>query len=100
MDDLKLPWYDEEGPYKDCDVITKSEYDLPAPYGGTGSNTILVFISSDQRDEACPDACLLVLSQAIGEGFWSRTFLTVETAKKAAEMWMKELVRRVTEPAE
>ena len=71
VEDLKLTWYDEEGPFKDMDVISRSVYDLPAPYNGVGSTTISVTISSDRRDEEKPDAALLVMVQYMGEGFYS-----------------------------
>ena len=71
MEDVKLTWHDEEGPFKDMDLISRSEYDLPAPYGGTGSTKIVVTISSDERDEEKPDAALLVMMQYMGVGFYS-----------------------------
>ena len=39
VDDLKLTWYGEEGPYKDQGVISRSHYDLPAPSGGVGCSS-------------------------------------------------------------
>ena len=96
MDEVKLIWQDEEGPFKDMDLISRSEYDLPAPYNGVGSTTISVTISSDRRDEEKPDAALLVMVQYMGEGFWSKTWPNVETAKKMAEKGMAELVQKVT----
>ena len=95
MDYIKLTWYGEEGPYKDMEVISRSGYDLPAPFGGVGSTTMLVTISSDQRDEEKPDACLMVLRQYSGEASWGRTFPNPETAKKVAERCMAELVQKV-----
>ena len=96
MDEVKLTWQDEEGPFKDRDVISRSEYDLPAPFGGVGSTTMLVTITSDQRDEEKPDAALLVMMQYMGEGFWAKTFPNPATAKKMAEIGMAELVQKVT----
>ena len=51
MDDVELIWQDREGPYKDRDVISRSEYELPVPYGRAGDTIVLVVISSDQREE-------------------------------------------------
>ena len=96
MDYIKLNWRDEEGPFKDRDVISRSEYDLPAPYNGVGSTTIRVTISSDERDEEKPDAALLVMMQYMGEGFWSKICPNSENAKKMAERGMAELVQKVT----
>ena len=96
MDQVKLTWQDEEGPFKDRDVISRSEYDLPAPYNGVGSTMIRVTISSDQRDEEKPDAALLVMNQYMGEGFWSKICPNSENAKKMAEIGIAELVQKVT----
>ena len=96
MEYIKLTWYDEEGPFKDMDIISRSEYDLPAPYNGVGSTTMLVTISRGQWDEEKPDACFMVLRQYSGEAFWGRTFPNPENAKKVAERCMAELVQKVT----
>ena len=98
MEDVKLTWYGtKRGPFKDRDVISRSEYDLPAPYNGVGSTMVVVTISSDQRDEEKPEAALLVMMQYMGDGLLEQDMPQLwRTAKKMAERGMAELVQKVT----
>ena len=84
MDDVKLTWHDRKGIHGDGDLVTRSECYLPDPFTEGRLNRVLIAISREEEDGQ-ESRYRLMLKQATGPGYRSRTFPTVEAAKQAAE---------------
>ena len=97
MDDVKLAWRDTEGPHKDGNLISRTEYGLPAQGTQEQGMTILIVISRESREEDDQVYCRLKLKEANGPGYKSKTFPTAQAAKQAAEELMARLTRQTLE---
>lgn len=97
MDDVKLAWRDTEGPHEDGDLISRTEYGLPAHGAQEQGTTILIVISREVREEDDQVYCRLKLKEANGPGFRSQTFTGTQAAKRAAEELMAGLTRQALE---
>ena len=97
MDDVKLAWRDTEGPHKDGNLISRTEYGLPAHSAQEQGMTILIVISRESRDDDDQVYCRLILKEANGPGFKSQTFTCTQAAKQAAEELMARLTRQALE---
>lgn len=97
MDDVKLAWRDTEGPHEDGDLISRTEYGLPAQGAQEQGTTILIVISREVREEDDRVYCQLKLKEANGPGFRSQTFTSTQAAKRAAEELMAGLTRQALE---
>ena len=94
---MKLTWRDTEGPHKDGDLISRTEYGLPAQSGQEQGTTVLIVISRESREDDDQVFCRLILKKANGPGYRSRTFPTSQAAKQAAEELMARLTRQALE---
>ena len=94
MDDVKLAWRDTEGPHEDGDLISRTEYGLPAQGAQEQGTTILIVISREVREEDEQVYCRLKLKEVNGPGYKSKTFSTSQAAKQAAEELMARLTRQ------
>ena len=94
MDDVKLSWRDTEGPHEDGDLISRTEYGIPAHSTQELGMTILIVISREVREEDDRVYCRLKLKEANGPGFRSQTFTGTQAAKQAAEELMAGLTRQ------
>ena len=97
MDDAKLAWRDTEGPHEDGDLISRTEYGLPAPAAGGQGMRILIVISRESREDDDQVYCRLILKEANGPGYKSKTFPTAQGAKQAAEELMARLTKQALE---
>lgn len=97
MDDVKLAWRDTEGPHKDGNLISRTEYGLPEQ-GAKGEVTwILIVVSRESREDDGQVYCRLILKEANGPGYKSKTFTSTQAAKQAAEELMARLTREALE---
>ena len=83
MHDVKLTWHDRQGIHGDGDLVTRSECDLPDQFAEGRMNRVLIAIS--REEDGLESRYRLMLKQATGPGYTSRTFPTVEAAKQTAE---------------
>ena len=100
MEDVKLDWRDTEGPHKDGDLISRTEYDLPEPNAKGEVTWILIVISRETREDDEQVYCRLKLKEVNGPGYKSKTFPTAQAAKQSAEELMARLTRQALEVAE
>lgn len=100
MDGVKLAWRDTEGPHEDGNLISRTEYGLPAQSGQEQGTTILIVISREVREDDDQVYCRLKLKEVNGPGYRSKTFPTAQAAKQAAEELMTGLTRQALEAAE
>ena len=97
MNDVKLAWRDTEGPHKDGNLISRTEYGVPAQGAQEQGTTILIVISRETREDDEQVYCRLKLKEANGPGYKSKTFPTVQAAKQAAEELMARLTKQALE---
>ena len=97
VNDVKLAWRDTEGPHKDGDLISRTEYGLPAPNAEGQGTTILIVISRESREDDDQVYCRLKLKEVAGPGYRSETFTSTQAAKRAAEKFMAGLTRQALE---
>ena len=97
MDEVKLAWRDTEGPHKDGDLISRTEYGLPALSAQGQGTTVLIVISRESREDDGQVYCRLILKEAAGPGYRSQTFTTAQAAKQATEELMAGLTRKAHE---
>lgn len=99
MNDLKLAWRDTEGPHNDGNLISRTEYGLPAQGTQEQGTTILIVISRESREDDEQVYCRLILKEANGPGYRSKTFTTSQAAKQVAEELMAGLTQQALEAA-
>ena len=97
MDDVKLAWRDTEGPHKDGDLISRTEYDLLEPNAKGEVTWILIVISRETREDDEQVYCRLKLKEANGPRYRSETFSSAQAAKRAAEKFMAGLTKQALE---
>ena len=100
MNDVKLAWRDTEGPHKDGNLISRTEYGLPAQSAQEQGTTILIVISREVREDDEQVYCRLKLKEVNGPGYRSKTFTSTQAAKQSAEELMARLTRQALEVAE
>ena len=95
MDDVKLTWHDRKGIHGDGDLVTRSECYLPDPFAEGRLNRVLIAISREEDGQE--SRYRLMLKQATGPGYTTRTFPTVEAAKQVAEELAANAATETTE---
>ena len=95
MREVKLTWHARKGIHRDGDIVARSECYLPDPFAE--GRTCRVFIIISREEDGQEGMYRLILKQAPGPGYTSRTFHTVEAAKRAAEELAAHAATETTE---
>ena len=97
VDEVKLAWRDTEGPHEDGDLISRTEYGIPAQGTKGQGMRILIVISRETREDDEQVFCRLKLKEVAGPGYRSKTFTSAQAAKQATEELMARLTKQALE---